>query len=395
MTVLTTNVGRLNARAPARASGFRVELLDDWKAAAARWSDISPSTPFQHPQWVAAWYGAFAAADGIEPVIAVVTDAATGQQAVLLPLIRRRQNNIAIVEFADLDLTDYNAPILGPAAPRDAKAARALWRDLLSALRRMQGGADLIRLRKVVVDLDGRPNPLALLDEAGPCSLNGNVVTTGEDYDAWRYTLEKTVRKELERSWRVFTRDPAAAFTMVTDSNEALRILSTTEVQQGTRMQSLGLNFILNDETFAAFYRNLVRDGTGTGYALVTALTVGDEVVATLLGIRSGACYVMIRISNAGEKWSNCSPGRLIIERTMAALHKDGVRAFDFSIGNYAYKRRFGVTRLPLVDVSAALSWRGLPFALRDRAARELRSYQKLSAFLKRALGKPLSREEN
>ena len=51
-------------------------------------------------------------------------------------------------------------------------------------------------------------------------------------------------------------------------------------------MQILGLNFILNDETCAAFYRNLVRDGVGSGYALVSALTVGDEVVATLLGIR-------------------------------------------------------------------------------------------------------------
>ena len=127
---------------------------------------------------------------------------------------------------------------------------------------------------------------MALLDAAGPCSLNGNLVTTGEDYDAWRYTLEKTVRKELERSWRVFTRDPAASFAIITDTNEALRILSTTEVQQGTRMQSLGLNFVLNDETCAAFYRNLVRDGVGNGYALVSALTVGDEVVATLLGIR-------------------------------------------------------------------------------------------------------------
>ena len=160
-------------------------------------------------------------------------------------------------------------------------------------------------------------------------------------------------------------------------------------------MQSLGLNFILNDETCAAFYRNLVRDGVGSGYAVVTALRVGDEIVATLLGIRCGARYVMIRISNAGEKWSNCSPGRLIIERTMAALHKDGVREFDFSVGNYAYKRRFGVTPLPLVDISAALGWRGLPHAWRDRAARELRNYPKLTGYLKRALGKPLSREEN
>jgi CelD/BcsL family acetyltransferase involved in cellulose biosynthesis len=395
MTVLTASVGKLGARANTRAAGFRVEVMSDWQAAIARWQDVSPSTPFQHRQWYDAWYGAFAGADGVEPLIAVVTDASTGELAVMLPLIRRRQSNIRIVEFADLDLTDYNAPILGNAAPRDARAARVLWRDLLKALRRMQGGADLIRLRKVPIDLDGRANPLALLGAAGPCSLNGNLVTTDENYDGWRYTLEKTVRKELERSWRVFTRDPAATFKLITDHHEALKILSTTEVQQGTRMQSLGLNFVLNDETCAAFYRNLVRDGVGSGYALVSALTVGDEVVATLLGIRSGAHYVMIRISNAGEKWSNCSPGRLIIERTMAALHQDGVREFDFSVGNYAYKRRFGVARLPLVDISAALSWRGLPYALRDRVARELRSYPQLTGFLKRALGKPLPREEN
>ena len=395
MTVLTTSAGQLAARSTSRVAGFRVELMRDWQQAVARWHDISPSTPFQHPQWYDAWYGAFAAAEGVAPLIAVVTDASTGEPAVLLPLIRRQQDNVAIVEFADLNLTDYNAPIVGAAAPRDAKAARALWRSLLSALRRMPDRGDLIRLRKVPVDLDGKPNPLALLNAAGPCLLNGNLVTTGEDYEAWRYTLEKTVRKELERSWRVFTRDPAASFAIITDRDESLRVLSTTEVQQGTRMQSLGRNYVLNDETCAAFYRNLVRDGVGNGYALVTVLAVGDEIVATLLGIRTGPRYVMIRISNAGEKWSNCSPGRLIIERTMAALHRDGVREFDFSVGNYAYKRRFGVTRRPLVDISAALSWRGWPFALRDCAVGTLRNHPKLDARLRRMFDKPLSHEEN
>jgi CelD/BcsL family acetyltransferase involved in cellulose biosynthesis len=395
MTVLTTSAGQVAARSTRRAVGFRVELVRDWQQAVARWHDISPSTPFQHPQWYDAWYAAFADAEGVDPLIAVVTDASTGEPAALLPLILRRQDDIAIVEFADLDLTDYNAPILGCAAPRDAGAARAMWRSLLSALRRMSDRPDLIRLRKVPVDLDGKPNPIALLDAAGPCSLNGNLVTSGENYDAWRYTLEKTVRKELERSWRVFTRDPAASFAIITDTSEALRILSATEVQQGTRMESLGRNYVLNEETSAAFYRNLVCDGVGSGYALVSALKVGDEVVATLLGIRTGSRYVMIRISNAGEKWSNCSPGRLIIERTMAALHRDGVREFDFSVGNYAYKRRFGVTCLPLLDISAALSWRGWPFALRDRAVGTLRNHPQLDARLRRVFGKPLSHEEN
>jgi CelD/BcsL family acetyltransferase involved in cellulose biosynthesis len=394
MTVLTAEAVTADARAGSRASGFRVEFARDWQRAKARWGDPAGATPFQDWQWLEAWYGAFAAIDNVEPLIAIVSDAATGEQAMLLPLIRRTHNGTRIVEPADLDLTDYNAPLLGPAAPRDVKSARAMWMDLRGALRRLPGGADLIRLRKMPVETGGRPNPLALLDGAGPCALNGNVAATGDDFDAWRFTLERTVRKELERSWRVFTRDPQAAFRIITDKDEALRVLSTMESQQGDRMQHLGLNFVLNDETYAAFYRNLVHDNVASGYAVLSALTVGDEVVATLLGIRQGARYVMVRISNAGEKWSNCSPGRLVIERTMAALHKDGIRQFDFSIGNYAYKRRFGVARIALVDFTAALSWRGLPYALRDRAARWLRGHPGLAERVKRALGKPASREE-
>jgi CelD/BcsL family acetyltransferase involved in cellulose biosynthesis len=395
MTVLTITTGKPGARDVPRTAAFRVEFIRDWKQAAARWNGLSPSTPFQDARWLDAWYQAFAGHAEVEPLIAIVTDAATGEQAALLPLIRRLHKGIRIVEFADLALTDYNAPVLGAARPRDAKAARMLWRDLTAALRRLPGGCDLVRLRKMPAELDNVPNPLALLDGASPCPLNGNIVTTGDDFDAWRYQLEKAVRKELERSWRVFTRDPAAAFKIVTDRSDGLRILSAMEVQQGMRMQHLGLNFVLNGEACAAFYRSLVGAGIGGGYAVVSALTVGDEVVATLLGIRSGSRYVMVRISNAGEKWSSCSPGRLIIERTMAALHSDGVREFDFSIGNYAYKRRFGVARIPLVDLSAPLSWRGMPYALRDRAVRALHRHPRFAARIKRALGRPPTREED
>jgi CelD/BcsL family acetyltransferase involved in cellulose biosynthesis len=394
MAVLAAEAGHPGAREIQRKAGFRVEFFRDWKQAAARWNDAGCSTPFQDIRWLGAWYQAFANFDSVEPLIAIVSDPATSEQVALLPLVRRVQNGVRIVEFADLNLTDYNAPMLSAAAPRDAKAARALWRDLLAALKRLPGSADLVRLRKMPVDLDGRPNPLALLDGASPCPLNGNVVITGDNFDAYRYSLGRTVRKELERSWRVFTRDPVAAFQIVTDRNQALRVLSTMEIQQGARMQHLGLNFALNDETSAAFYRHLVGENLRSGYAVLTALTVGEEVVATLLGIRSGSRYVMVRISNAGEKWSNCSPGRLIIGRTMAALHKDGVRSFDFSIGNYAYKRRFGVAPLALADITAALSWRGMPYALRDRAVRELRRYPRIAAQVGRALGKPPSRDE-
>jgi CelD/BcsL family acetyltransferase involved in cellulose biosynthesis len=155
MTVLTAEAGRADARAASCASGFRVEFTRDWKRAKARWGDLGNAMLFQDWQWLDAWYGAFANVDNVEPLIAIVSNAATSEQAMLLPLIRRMHKGIRIVEPADLDLTDYNAPVLGAAAPRDAKAARAMWKDLRDALRRLPGGVDLIRLRKMPVETDG------------------------------------------------------------------------------------------------------------------------------------------------------------------------------------------------------------------------------------------------
>ena len=201
----------------ARAAGFRVELVRDWRQAAACWNDINPSTPFQHPQWCAAWYGAFAGADGVEPLIAVVTDAASGEPAALLPLIRRRQNGMRVVEFADLDLTDYNAPILGRCGaarcPRCAGAVARFAHGLAqNAWRRRsdpspqgpgrtrwpaQSTGAARRCRAVRGQRQYRSRP-AMITMAGA--------------SRWKKLCARNWR-----SWRVFTRDPAAGFSLVTD----------------------------------------------------------------------------------------------------------------------------------------------------------------------------------
>src|SRR5262249_38211109 len=147
--------------------------------------------------------------------------------------------------------------------------------------------------------------------------------------------------------------------------DHALRLLEIMDVQQQERMSKLALKFVLNDDSHAKFYRDVVRQGVAEGYAIVSALVCDDGIIATSLGLRYGATYYLLRISNAGKPWSACSPGLLVTEQTMAALHQQGVRRFDLSIGNHDYKRRFGAVPLPLTDVSVALSWRGLPYVLR------------------------------
>lgn len=379
------------ASSPGSVPSYEITVTEDWSAIADEWEAAArsgASTPFQRRHWLDAWYATLGHEPGVTPLLVTIYDRARQDWALRLPFIRRRTGDLTSLEFADLDLTDYNAPLLGPAAPLDRASATAAWRALRHALR----GIDLISLRKMPAEVGGRRNPLALLPGSTSCMLNGNIVHTGEDWDAYRHSLGKTVRKELERSWRVFTRHPQAAFRMIVDPAEARRVLAAMEKQQSERMRGAGVHYVLDGPAETAFYRRLVDDCLNTGYAVLTALTVGDEVVACLLGIRDAETYIMIRISNAGEAWANCSPGRLIIERTMASLHAGGYRTFDFSIGNYAYKRRFGVEALPLVDHVEALTWRGVPLAAKAAASAWLRQQPALDTWIRRLMGKPISR---
>ncbi|WP_441233784.1 GNAT family N-acetyltransferase [Bradyrhizobium sp. 930_D9_N1_4] len=359
-------------------SGIVIDFVRDWRRAASR-LNAGLRTAFQHGHWLGAWYAAF---HDVAPLIAVISDAATGKDIAVVPLISHNRRGIRIVEFADLGVSDNNAPILALDADLDADAIN---KALVDALRALPDRFDLLRLKKMPAHVGGRPNPLVSLGRIGSCSLNGNLVLTGDHYEDYQASIK---RMQMPRCWRVFTRHEGARFEIATDVARAHELLDVMDVQQQARMHKLGSRFVLNDATHAQFYREVTRQGIAEGYAVISALVCDEGVVATTLGVRSGATYFLLRISHAGDSWSSCSPGLLVTERTMAALHAQGVRRFDLSIGNQDYKRRFGADKVALTDVSIALSWRGAPYAWRDHAAQNLRRYPRLAAVATPALRK-------
>ena len=362
-------------------SDIAIDFVRDWREAASRLT-VADRTAFQHGYWLGPWYQAF---DDVAPLIAVISDAATGKDIAMVPMISHVRRGIRIVEFADLGVSDNNAPILAPDVALDAAAAHAISRALVEALRALPDRFDLLRLRKMPTQIGGKPNPLVSMGRIGSSSLNGNLVLMGDDYADYQASIK---RLQMPRSWRVFTRHAGARFEIATDVARAHELLDVMDVQQQTRMQQLGSPFVLNAAAHARFYREVACQGVAEGYAVVSALICDQGIVGTSFGIRQGATYYLLRISHAGESWSSCSPGRLIVERTMAALHAEGVRRVDLSIGNQDYKRRFGAERVPLTDVSVALSWRGIPFVLRGHAAQALRRPPGHAAVAARVMGR-------
>ena len=350
----------------ARRSGapaYAVEIANSYEEVAARWEAMrraGAALAFQSETWLSAWYAHVAPGERATPLLATIVDRQSGRDVAALPLARRVINGVGHIEFADSGLTDYNAPILG--APDDAIDGRALSYALRVAL----PAADTLRLRKMPELIGASRNPLASASGARASRLHGNILEAPDAWDDWHFGLERTFRKEIERSLRVFERR-GGIFRRVLDGDDAKRVFAELKRLQRARIAELGHPYILDTPHIDAFYDQVLETGLKRGDVVLTSLEAGGEVVAALLGLVKDNRFVMVRLGVAGGDWKNCSPGRLMIERTMKHLHGEGRRIFDFTIGDYAYKRRLGAVETQLVDADAALSWRGAPMVAGER----------------------------
>lgn len=227
-------------------SPYRIDILTDWQSAAPRWLRLQEQgfgTPFQQAHWLATWYGVFGERPDIEPVIVAVNDKRSGQDVLLIPLVRRTAGSLRAIEFADLWITDYNAPLIGPGAPSDADEARALWDEVQKSL----PPADVVRFAKMPAEIGGRRNPLALIEGARLSELSGHLVSLPERWDDYLASLKRNNRYLLRKRWRRFTEMGDAAFRWVSEEAEALRVLAALQAMQTARFAGLRIRHVFDE----------------------------------------------------------------------------------------------------------------------------------------------------
>ena len=373
---------------------YIVDRIESVDAFLLRWAALldAHASPFHAVSWLRAWYAALGSDDGRQPVLLGVRRRDTGADVMLLPLTCQRRGLLSIVEFADCGIVDYISPLLAPdwagctAGESEplTDAARRLWQAVRQALR----DHDVLLIHKMLGELleesPQRLNPLMLVLKTQPCEMFGNQFHVAGDWDAWRYSLDKRVRKEMERCWRVFTRSDEARFERLTDLAAAQQVFAELEQQQSKRMHQAGVRYVLDEPVFRDFYRQVLNDGLAAGSVVLMALRDGEHIVAALFGVANKDRFIALRLSIGGDEWKNCSPGRLLCERTARHLHEQGLRWFDFGIGDYFHKETFQVTHIPLHDACAALSWRGVPLTWWWRLRRVLKRQGWLVALSRR-----------
>ena len=93
---------------------FEIILESSYNFLSAEYLELfagSRATAFQHPLWLDRLYGKLAPRLNAEPLVIAARWRHSGRLAMLLPLLRRRHGAVRVIEFADLQVSDYAAPV--------------------------------------------------------------------------------------------------------------------------------------------------------------------------------------------------------------------------------------------------------------------------------------------
>lgn len=360
----------------ARRDGpFEVDVFTDIAAVRDDWAALESTgecTPFQTRAWLEPWYEIVAPHFGAAALFVRVRERSSGRPVMLLPLVKRRDAGLTLVEFADLGVSDYHAPLFAPPMGDLGAQGPALWSKIQAALR----PADLFRLEKVPATVGGARNPLQDVARRRMNFSSWDVVLPG-DRAAFDAALpDRSFLRELARKGRRLAGRGQARFAEATTPGDLRRAFEALCAQRAARFAELGRDNILQAQPFRDFYERVALAPQDRVARLFT-LSVDDEIVATVFGLARKGRFCMIMSTIGDARWKSASPGNVAMGRLVSRLIEEGGGVLDFTIGDEAYKRSFGAAQRPLDAGVLSLSWRGSPqlvadFARKIRGPRDL-----------------------
>ena len=139
--------------------------------------------------------------------------------------------------------------------------------------------------------------------------------------------------------------------------------------EQGDLLRTL----IHMDEPDHRAYRAVTSELFERGVVHLSALEVGDDILATHWGLMFGDRFYSIMLAFAEHPLARYSPGRLLIEHLVEWCFARGLRAFDLGVGDMEWKQHFKPVRTPLCHLSLAANPVGWTYLEARKIRNELR----------------------
>jgi CelD/BcsL family acetyltransferase involved in cellulose biosynthesis len=328
---------------------FDVSIEDEFDFSSNEYAKLfagSSATAFQHPIWLESIYAKLAPASGAKRLVIAVRARASGELAMVLPLLRIRRGPIRTVEFADLRVSDYIVPVCSQNALSELLGDEAACRELRSLLQPF----DLLRIPKLP---DGVVSLERLLNAPSRVSMETNAysVSLFAPFEAWRSsTMGRSYQKELAKKFRQLQRKGELAFSCE-DRSSVVATLEMMKQYRGPRFHAQGDGDLLQRPEYFDFYSDIALRGNGS-FSRLYALRLDGRVIAAVLGLCHKESFLVIMGAFDIEGHKRQSIGAQMFEQVAKDCVARGDRVLDFTIGDEPYKKQFGAQPSPMWTVT-------------------------------------------
>jgi CelD/BcsL family acetyltransferase involved in cellulose biosynthesis len=336
-------------------TAFTVAREDDFDFSSAEYADLfarSDATAFQHPVWLGALYDVLAPRRGAKKLVVTVRSE-DGRLVLVLPLVRRRQGLLRLLEYADLGVNDYAAPVLDTAA-----AELVADGHVAAQVRVALGSFDLLRIERV----PDSPELLTSLIGGATAArhrYDTHLVDLAETVDAWHQRLDPKFVRHLERKYKRLRPKGERRLRSITDVEEIDAFMARMQTFRAARFADRRGTDLVQDPDCFDFYRSVARDSVTAGPARLDVLEVGGEPAAVALNLVERDRELFVLVGYDVERLRNYSLGLLIVDELVASAISRGAAHFDLTVGDEDYKSDFGARARPLFEVRVQRTLRG------------------------------------
>jgi len=314
----------------------KVDVFDSFDAAGATWSEfqsIGTSYVFQTREWLENWFETIGRQRGVRPYFVCVHDEA-GEPVVFFPLQIVETASIRVLCWLGEGLIDYGAPIVAT-TPREDFAA--VWEQV----RRRLPPVDLIRLSRIPAEVGTVENPLCRL-KCHPHHSSAHFVELDGDWEAFYEQHAGPRTRSTDRRKRRRLQETGALTYVYTDGRDDAvfdKIAGAMVGQKSERYREMEAPNILADEEVRGFFTRPSDGLRNSGILHISALQLDENVITTHWGMKHGDRYYYYMPSYADGPWMKYSPGRLQLFELFEWCFQNGVKVFDFTIGDEPYKK--------------------------------------------------------
>lgn len=340
----------------ARILEFDVYLADDLDAVSDLWQSfegVAELTPFQNYQWVSRWYHDRGKSRIDALKLLFVYDA--GILRMIVPMAVEHIAGLPALVWLAHGVNDYNAPLVDPdwlTALGPDRALR-LWHRLIGAV----DNVSVVKLTKQSRLIGGAENPF-FNAKSGQWSCNAHFIDLGGNWADFYVTLRGSKsRRRLREKERKLKKIGQVRFRQARSEADKNALIRTLINWKSAQLNATGARNPFNDDELQSLLHQVSGHVTADRLLRVHALEVAGRPAAISIVLVQGGTMNLFMTGYDETAFRSLSAGTILQVKLMELAVRAGLRVFDFSAGDEAYKAQWSTQQM---DMSYSVYGRGL-----------------------------------